>query len=499
VAVASIAFYLALGLAFLPLPGIQDDEVLFTAAIFRAEWVEYKLTILGHHIPLMLMSYVGALKAYLLYPVFALFGCNVWTLRLPVLLLSALSIALTGDIVRRKHSTLAALLVMALLGTDLTLATTSVCDWGPVVFQHFAIACSLWLVTRFGNAQSFALAGMLLGLGLWNKTTMVWPLVGLAAGSLLYTRDLLRISWRKWLLLSVCFLVGAAPLLWYNARTGGKTLQKASSQTAAVVWQNKLPAARDVLTGHVMSFHLFGVPTKPLSRWSASLPRENQLLVAALVAALLWSLKGSKWSRATATSLIAGWLFMAFSSEGGVAAHHVVLLWPLPHVLIACALADFGSLHARFARRVALGFAGVLVAWNLLVDAGFLIRVREIGAGNVWTNGIYQLHPELMKSQPDGLIAVGDWGVANSVEFLGGRRLNMALGHATKDLEGQKWLLRTAAMWAMRPPGHEVVPGITSELNRIASSHGYKFEIVKRIYDWQGREVFWICKAREKP
>jgi hypothetical protein len=496
--IASIAFYLALGLLYLPLPGIQDDEVLFTAALFRAEWVEYKLTLLGKHIPLMLMSYLGALKAYLLYPVFLLFGFNVWSLRLPTLLLSALSIALTGDLTRRKHSTAAGLTVMALLGTDLTLSTTSVCDWGPVAFQHFAVACSLWLTTRDGSTRSFALAGTLLGLALWNKTTLVWPLVGLSASGLVfYARDLVQVSWKKWVLMSLCFMASAAPLLVYNARTGGKTLQKASAQTASQALQEKLPAAMEVLSGRVMSYHLFGVPEKPLSWPAANLPRENRLLGVVLVAALLWTVRGSKWTRATAFALIVGWLFMAFSSEGGVAAHHVVLLWPLPHVLIACALAEVAFMGRPLAKRLALGLAGLVILGNLVIDTAFLIRIREFGAGNVWTSAIFSLHPELMKSQPDGLIAVGDWGIANSVEFLGGRRLNMALGHAAQDLEGQRWLLQTTAVWALRTPGREVIPGITAELQKMAASHGYRFEIVKRIHDPQGREIFWVCRAKK--
>ena len=54
-----------------------------------------------HGIPVMLMSYVGALKCWLMAPLIGVFGYSVWSLRLPVALLAAAVILLCNAIAKR--------------------------------------------------------------------------------------------------------------------------------------------------------------------------------------------------------------------------------------------------------------------------------------------------------------------------------------------------------------------------------------------------------------
>ena len=80
----AIGYFVHEAAGLIDAPGLQYDEVLFvnaatgeaTNGLFVAK------RILG--IPVMLMGYVGALKAYLYYPVFRLFGVSAATVRWPL-------------------------------------------------------------------------------------------------------------------------------------------------------------------------------------------------------------------------------------------------------------------------------------------------------------------------------------------------------------------------------------------------------------------------------
>src|SRR5690242_9906836 len=84
-------FFLA-GLTLIPLPGIQNDEALFAYAIFPPRAGVYMPHIGSVEAPLMVMSYVGALKSWLYRPIFDVFGTSVWAVRIPMLLAGAAGI-----------------------------------------------------------------------------------------------------------------------------------------------------------------------------------------------------------------------------------------------------------------------------------------------------------------------------------------------------------------------------------------------------------------------
>ena len=83
------AIFVALSCAFIRLPGVQYDEVLFSSAAlgvaggFDVFW----WTVAGHVIPLMLMPYIGAIKAYIYKPILMLASPSALTIRLPMIII----------------------------------------------------------------------------------------------------------------------------------------------------------------------------------------------------------------------------------------------------------------------------------------------------------------------------------------------------------------------------------------------------------------------------
>src|SRR5271170_8109703 len=90
--ILALTFFL-LGCALLPYPGIQNDEVLFATPYFHAEGSSiFHFGLFHRGIPVMFLTYLGALKNWLCAPVFWLAPPTYWTVRLPTLLLGTLTI-----------------------------------------------------------------------------------------------------------------------------------------------------------------------------------------------------------------------------------------------------------------------------------------------------------------------------------------------------------------------------------------------------------------------
>jgi hypothetical protein len=83
---ASLSFIL-IGLAFIPQAGIQNDEALFASGIYEQTGIAQGVKILGHRIPVMLNSYLGAFKSWVYAPIFRFWRPSPFSLRVPVVLL----------------------------------------------------------------------------------------------------------------------------------------------------------------------------------------------------------------------------------------------------------------------------------------------------------------------------------------------------------------------------------------------------------------------------
>ena len=89
---AACGLFILLATLMIPYAGIQADEALFSAPLFPHITNDLRLPLLPHHVPLMVMTYIGSLKTLLYWPIFRIFGTSPWTLRLPVVLLGAITI-----------------------------------------------------------------------------------------------------------------------------------------------------------------------------------------------------------------------------------------------------------------------------------------------------------------------------------------------------------------------------------------------------------------------
>lgn len=519
-------FFVAAGLLFLPYPGAQYDELLFLNGVLRPEVAEgwIRLPRAGR-VPTMLMSYLGTLKALLYAPVFRLWGLNDWTLRLPVLLLGALSVWIFYLLARRLAGAAAALAATALLATDACYLLTSVFDWGPVVLQHVCLAAAFYALVRFAEAwqAGWLFAGAFFaGLGLWDKALFLWPLGGFAVGLLaLFPREVVGVARNRRLAVAAVagFALGAAPFLHYNLTTGFRTFRGTAQRDdlraalgKAIVLDRTLDGSglfgylvrespegppADLLEWEKVPLQLAGRLGSPRRSWQAL------LLVLALAAAPLlhWSSSRRRVALLVAIAAVVAWAQMAWTRDAGGSVHHAILLWPLLHLEAALAAAALLERGGRvLCAAVAAVFAFCTLS-NAAVLNTYLAHMIACGPGQVWTDAARTL-VQFLEAQPGRAAFAADWGILHEVVFYGRNRIPM-IGDADGLVlrAGDDPLAAKRLEEALADPrqlfitwreGLDVFPETRKKLIDFAAARGYRRSTVALIADRHGAAMYEI-------
>jgi hypothetical protein len=173
--IAIASFFIA-SFVSLKYPGLQYDEVLFVNAargrIGSDKSFIYK-EIFG--IPVFLMQYIGALKSYIYYPIFYLFGINFYTIRIPTIIISILSIVLLHKAIQKFVNLQLANLVSILLALNSVFINLTRTDVGPNTIEFFLKAIGIFLILKYKNIKSIFLPlTIVFVLGVFNKLNFIW-------------------------------------------------------------------------------------------------------------------------------------------------------------------------------------------------------------------------------------------------------------------------------------------------------------------------------------
>lgn len=479
-----IAFCLACML--IPYAGLESDEAVFGMATFGGLSREFCVSIFKHPFPLMIFYYAGSLKGILYWPVLHLFGTNLWSIRLPMALAGAISVALFYDFAARIANRKVALIAALLLATDPCFIISNTFDSGPVAMEHLLLLSALVLFAG-GRIQ---LACFFLGLGLWNKAIFTWALAGLAAGGLAaywpgIRRSLpgRRAAWRC----AASFLLGSAPLLLYNIRQQAATLNSSNVHLTFEGLGDKITSLRYTLDGS----DFFGIVAGMDGVTSHSGLRFHNLFLPTLIvsaAFAVWRIRSREFRPAVFAMAFcsASFLLIALTKYAG-AAHHIVLMYPMPQLIVATAV---GSLR----RAYLAGLLAVLLAGsNLLVFDTYLTQLRLSGSYGLFTDATGSLSNSL-NDGTDHVYTI-DYGMWENVWLLHRGKLRVApidvLVQPVRDLE--EALRDPRAVFVDHLPGHEYHPGSADRMGEIARAMGLRRVDIRKIYDSKGRaqmEVF---------
>lgn len=516
------------GLSLIPYPGLQQDEVLFTAGIYGAQYCADSLELAGRNVPLMLLPYLGALKSWLYGPIVWLWAPSRWSVRVPALLLGVITLLAFGWLVRRVSGTGAALMATALLATDASFLLTTVFDWGPVALQHVLTLLGICALVRFhrsGSRTAFRAGWFCFGLALWNKALFVWLLSGMALAAAMTLRAEIRRHWTRRRAVEAlgCLALGALPLILYNAEHGGATF-RIRMETGPGSLGDKMHVLGSTLDGSGLFGYLVredggGAPAaEPESPWESAsvvLSRTTGPVRASLAPWLavtsvvllpwLWRTPARRPVLFALITMAVAWLEMLATRGAGGTVHHAVLLWPWPQFLVGVAFDAAGRrLHRRLGAWPAALLIGGTCVSSLLVTNQYRLQLIRYGAAGSWTDAIYALSESLRHVQATE-IYVTDWGILDPLRFLHQGRLPLressavlqqsSLGEADRQ-ELRRRLAHPGGLFIGHVDGEEQFAGVNARLVELAREEGYEKERRYLVRDRHGRAVFEVFRFR---
>jgi hypothetical protein len=504
------SLFVLLGSILIPYTGIEFDEALFTTPLYGTLDRGLAVTVFHKHIPLMVLPYVGTLKTLIYWPILRVFGPNPYSVRLPVVIVGAVTIVLFFKLAERMAGVRAGVLGSLLLATDASFLLTNTYDWGPVALEHLLLVTGcLMFSMRKPVWGSFCF-----GLALWNKAIFIWALSGLAAAAIAaYLPEVRRtLASRRTVALCVCaFVVGALPLIVYNLHVPDATL-RANVHLSTDSFYLKLVSLKQTLNGS----GLFGIvvapetaempktPRSAIGRVSGAIrdrvgPRYSSLFLYAILFALLsaplwWRSSGRRAAVFAIVFSAVAFLAMAITRYTG-AEHHIVLLWPMPQLFVAVAVA---SLRPKW-----LGAAAgtALIAANLLVGNQYIVQFERTGSYGLFTDALYPLSDSLAGSHARTIYLV-DFGNWYNLNFLQEGRLNLQQAWPTDskpEAEIAAMLASEGAVFVNRIPSLGFNVSGSGRLQAEARAHGYQRRNIRTIKDSNGRpqfELFSFDRAR---
>ena len=414
--------------------GYQYDEALYVeSAVFMlrgsgtppfvhdsASWI----TLGSRSWPLMIISYVGATKAFVAAPLFILFGISAEVARYSGVLLGGLGIAGLVVLIGREVSPAAGLIAGVVFGIHPSYLDYTVFDNGGVSVWMAGmglISLSLANHLRRRTMLSALLLGICSGLSVWGRANSVWLIASVIGAALLVFGRRAIPAKNHLAAMLIGGLLGSFPLIVYQVNSRLAMFQFMASRRQASAgrddqWLRKLA---ELMISDGEQRLIWSGPV--LTRWEMGIGAA--LLILVVLALFVRIGDGgtmiARWRRAFAVSagLLTG---IMVASRLGVRQHHLVAVLPL-------AVATLAIFSVEIVRRfraavpvlatIAAGLAVLWVSWDLRIDRG----LRRTGGKRVWSSGLYDISSYLQsRPVPRDRLKLLDWGFQNNLYVISG-------------------------------------------------------------------------------
>jgi hypothetical protein len=427
---ASVAYYLVYNERLVSSTGLYFDELIQVVPVINGFHADRPSP--WSHPPFMTMPYIGEVKQLVMWPTVTFFGHGPVAIRTTTLVLGMITLVLAFVLVRRllPSSSLSAALAVALLSVDPSFSFFTRIDYGPNAVMFVLKLAALLLLLQWwrdGRWWVLFLAGLTLGIGLYDKANFWWVIASIVGAGVLVDprgcRSRLRIGTA--LAFVIGLVVGALPLIWYNLiGLHFPTLRSAGDQTDIAKGvlgrlSERLRMLESVLTG----------------RWirgtNGASAASNPLWRAAAVLVLVAIVVGLRSQKPEVRAVLRPLCFCVFAllltvgsavlTTGGYAQHHLVLTYPFPHLAVAMAFVLLcrsiqHSERVKVLKTMGLLSVLALVSSLALVDLNTNQRLarafeRTGGVGN-WSNATALLGPALKRLTPTSPVVAADWGIS---------------------------------------------------------------------------------------
>jgi 4-amino-4-deoxy-L-arabinose transferase-like glycosyltransferase len=516
VAFILIGLYVILALVKINYPGVHYDEILFgNAALGMTDnvFIEFKIG----RLPVLLMPYIGALKAYLYYPIFQFFGVSAYSIRIPVILATACALFILYRSVVLYFNDRTARLSLLLLAIDPSFVAQTRYDVGPTVIEFFLKAVALYFFARLIRSRSgkhFALLYLVLMLGLFNKLNFIW-FINSFYGALvvLYWRQLKESLNNQTPSSFVCrfvlFLLSYALLAGYFffINISYDLFQPLSLGELKSRLINLLVQMKAIITGE--NFFEYALGNIHIV-W-------NDVFFAGIVLIILGGTVFYIVSKNTLPEkksfyfigfLLLTTLLQVFLTKQAGSIWHYFNVYPALPIIVSCSLLALDGLFPLGKRKSwIMGIIIIIIAHHLYLNYRY-IQSYDGAVKNVsWSKKIYTLI-EFTRNDPHQFASI-DWGIhaqLSAFNHLPNKyiELSFALRDMRDSEENKAWL----ASELLGPQGNRHLIAHAEEntyfsearsnLWRIAKERDFHFNVVQVIADDNGKVIFEIYAPRTK-
>lgn len=493
----------------LRLPGANYDEMLYAApavnfvtGLRHTEPMQINpsvIDVFGRPFPLMVMTYIGGLKVAWHALFFAMFGVSVEVARLASVVLGLIALGFMYGWVRRFFGPRVANVVVLLMGCSTEWAFYSSRDMTIVVMMVCKLA-ALYYGHRYVEGRKVryaALAGLFLGLGLYDKASFLWFIAVWSAYLLIFEwRRLRQVPRRTWMATAGAFGAGSLVFIVFNLVRPGATFAPVHSSLSATGGHSWNLVENFVVRGGQLLGLLNGDAILELFsgvRYETLLLRYGTGLLAMLVVvAGIWVKRpwtDRHWNRRLIFLLfmVAGLLSVTVYSPTVLSLHHVAIVWPFFWVLVAFTMQVLAKHVGRIvtAAVMALQIAGTVVTYR---------HLENHGATSNWSETIYELSDYLVRTD-EPTVAVS-WGFTDNLLVTTAGRVTLVrlyrelIGsdESTKEIllrselaDGRRYLIKV-----------DQQPDDDAWFTRVAVSASFHVHTEREFHDASGKPLYRI-------
>jgi hypothetical protein len=512
-----ILLYLFFALIKIKYPGVQYDELQF-GNIARGEvdstFVRYSFG----HFPVLMMSYVGALKAYLYFPIFKIFGVSAYSIRIPMIAISAVGFCFLYSAVKKYFNKSLALLSLFIIVLDPSFIAFSRYDVGPttleflckVVVYYFLV---LYLERRTMKHAIYVYAFLVLGL--FNKLNFIWFVNGLFISLIIVNREYwFRILRRKpnkkelihfiylcagyFILVGYFFFISKAYLL----------LDPASLVEIAARWKIVLPNIYDLITGVGYYKYVFGNLDLSLTKYIFFF--YIFFLFVGFVQVVYSDKIDSKYKKGYFFLLLIIIFTIAqiFVTKEADNPWHFFSIYPTYSILFSYSVyLTIQALYPIGKKRkvIAFGVISIIAFYQIFIDVRYIDAYGKPAKNIFWSNSIYNLI-DYTQSNPHKFASV-DWGMHTQLITFSGQRdkyveISFVLNDDKTFKEDKQWLFDAFLnpiqnyCFIVHPDDEGLFPNAKRNLFNLAEEYDISLGMTKIFSDENGKVIYEIYTPR---
>lgn len=387
-----IVLYFLISIIKLQHPGVNNDQLMFvnTATLNPDNTFLWKS---WHGIPMMIFPYIGALKSYFYMPIFYIFGVNIWSIRLPQIMIISISWFMLYKALILGFNKKLALLTILLLSLDSSIIIYSKTDQGPTVLEFFLKISAVYLLYLYLSTKKrffyFSIFPVL-SLGIFNKLNFIWFVNAFMISFIIFYwwhfyNDFKRvdklfpfliIGIPYFFLIKIFTKISREVTLSYKDFTDPVALSNIFNNL--LIFCNNLI---NIINGNIFYKTIYGNNPTPIGIYFSSL-----ILLILLIGIWYLIVKRSEYIRQACfiLSIVLLTILQLLLTKQAISAWHTLSIYPFFVVILALAI-------VQFKKRIIPILIGVIILYQVCVNFIYIATYSKPTKSVAYTKAIYDL------------------------------------------------------------------------------------------------------------